>query len=332
MKTRLVGAICITVAACGGSSSSPTSPELSRVLQGQTVNAIDGSAVGAVDIRIGDRPATQADPNGNFQIDVDGRGAYSATITGSPIVERHTSIRGSTADRAKFTLIPTSFDLDAFNQMFRATNNRLQRWTTPPALVIVATVMTFTSNNTDRYETTSERLTDAELTDLVSHLNEGLALLTGGTYTAFTSVEVERPGPGEMVNVEREGKVVVGRYKGISADGQTIGWGTWAEQSDGTVVGGTMWLDRDFDRDDPRRRLVRIHELGHALGYNHVSGRASIMNAAIGPEPTAFDRDGSKIAFERPVGNRTPDTDFAGSSGGTSEMSEGTLRWRVPVR
>ena len=70
-----------------------------------------------------------------------------------------------------------------------------------------------------------------------------------------------------------------------------------------------MYLDRDFDRDDNRRRLLRIHELGHALGYQHVESRSSIMNPSIGPEPTEFDRAGAVIAFSRPVGNRSPDVD-----------------------
>ncbi len=51
-----------------------------------------------------------------------------------------------------------------------------------------------------------------------------------------------------------------------------------------------MYLDREFDRDDSRRRLLRIHELGHALGYQHVESRTSIMNPSVGPEPTEFDR------------------------------------------
>jgi hypothetical protein len=57
------------------------------------------------------------------------------------------------------------------------------------------------------------------------------------------------------------------------------------------------------------------------------------MNPAVGPEPTDFDRDGSKIAFQRPVGNVSPDTDLAGSgSFRTFESTEGMARWRAPVR
>src|SRR3982751_2546130 len=128
MKPRIVVAFSVALAACGGSGSSPTSPGAQRVLQGQTVSAIDGRALGVVDIQLGDRPATPTDVDGNFQIDVDAPGSFATTVTGSPVVERHTSITGPSAARMKVGLIPASFDLDAFNEMFRGTHNRLQRW------------------------------------------------------------------------------------------------------------------------------------------------------------------------------------------------------------
>lgn len=334
MKPRIAVVICFAAAACGGSKSGPTAPaETPRVLQGQTVSAIDGSALGVVDIQVGDRPAIQSDANGNFQVDVGGPGLYPTVVTGNPIVERHTNVTGPTTDRTKLALIPATFDLAAFDEMFRASNSRLQRWTTRPSLVVIATVMKYNAGSTERFEASTDRLTDAEVTALVSNLKEGLALLTAGTYATFTSVDIEHPASGETVNVRRVGKIVVGRYLGIRTDAQTIGYGDWAEQPDGTVVGGTMWLDRDFDRDDSRRRLLRIHELGHALGYNHVTARTSIMNPVIGPEPTSFDHDGSSIAFQRPVGNISPDTDPASSSGGrTSAVSEESVRWTPPIR
>lgn len=48
------------------------------------------------------------------------------------------------------------------------------------------------------------------------------------------------------------------------------------------------------------RRLLRTHELGHALGFNHVKSRLSIMNPRIGPEVTALDRQIMMLAFQRP--------------------------------
>jgi hypothetical protein len=227
-------------------------------------------------------------------------------------------------------LIPASFDLQAFNEMFRGNNNRLQRWMERPSLVVLASVMKYVNGVRDEYEATSEQLSDEETAAFVSHLNEGLALLTGGTYTSFASVNIERPKPGEQVNVRRGRTIVAGRYVGIYTFAKTIGYGTWAEEADGTVVGGAMWLDRDFDRDNAMRRLLRIHELGHALGYNHVTTRTSVMNPYVGPEPTDFDRAGAVIAFQRPVGNTSPDTDPGGTTR-SFRSSEGTARWSVPL-
>jgi hypothetical protein len=107
---------------------------------------------------------------------------------------------------------------------------------------------------------------------------------------------------------------------------KTIGYGMWSEQPDGSIVGGAMYLDRAFDRDDNRRRLLRIHELGHALGYQHVESRTSIMNPSIGPEPTEFDRQGAMVAFARPAGNKSPDVDPAAT---VLSASSGGGRWRA---
>ena len=55
---------------------------------------------------------------------------------------------------------------------------------------------------------------------------------------------------------------------------------------------------------------VYPHELGHALGYQHVTLAASVMS---GSQPTTaltpFDREAIRIVYQRPPGNRSPDID-----------------------
>ena len=188
--------------------------------------------------------------------------------------------------------------------------------------------MDYRNGSDQTYSATGDQLTDAEVEQLKAHLTEGLALLTGNTYTTFASVEIERPSGGARVNTLRAGQIVVGRYNGIVSLAKTIGYGLWSEQPDGSIGGGAMYLDRGFDRDDNRRRLLRIHELGHALGYQHVESRTSIMNPSIGPEPTEFDRAGAIIAFARPVGNKSPDIDPASTA---LSASTGAGRWVAPT-
>lgn len=301
--------VATATAACGGSPTGPSNRPVPHILQGQTVSATDGRSAANVTVQVGSERAVTSDADGLFQVDVEESANHAAIFSSSAIVERRTTASGPSPDRVRFSLIPTTFDLVAFDEMFRASHSRLQRWTTAPRLVVVASVMNYRSGYQDEFPATSEQLTDDEVEAMTTNLTEGLALLTGGTYTSFASVEVERPAEGARVSVLRPGSIVVGRYNGIVTLAQTIGFGQWAEQADGTVTGGAMFLDRDFDRRDGRRRLLRIHELGHALGYTHVTARTSIMNPAIGPEPTEFDRLAAIIAFQRPPGNRAPDTD-----------------------
>jgi hypothetical protein len=324
------------VSACAGSSpAAPTSGESASLssYRGETVSAIDGKPISGVAIKVGTRAAL-SDDVGRFELKDLQEGAAIVTLSGSSIVERRRSLTFP-ADAAKETLIPSAFDLDAFDEMFRGTG-RLQRWTSAPALVVLGSVMQYHSIGSEEYQATSGQLSDEEVTLLVQHLTEGLALLTGNRFTSFSSVEVERPESGKRVNTLRTGAIVVGRYRGVQALANTIGIGRWSTPGNAAeVTGGAVYLEHNFDRSDDARRLLRIHELGHALGYRHVTKRTSIMNAAIGPAPTEFDRTAAMIAFERLPGNVSPDDDVAEaprSPGGLFGV-RGTTRtaWAPPV-
>jgi hypothetical protein len=327
MRTvALVALLALTACAKSESPTSPSNPAASTIVEGQTMSALDGTATAGLSVTVGSGRPVTTDSTGSFRADGAASGELTTVITGSGIVERRTAIVAPTSTPARLPLIPASFDLKAFDEMARTANARLQRWTAQPSLVVLGSVMSY-KGIANEYAATSEQLSDEEVSLMVAHLAEGLRLLTGGRYQQFTDVRVERPAAGEMASVLREGKIVAGRYDGIASLAQTIGYGTWAEQPDGTVVGGSMFLDHSFDRDDEQRRLLRIHELGHALGYTHVTSRASVMNPSIGPEPTAFDTAAAVIAFQRPPGNTAPDTDPAF----TRASSGWTVLWAAPV-
>jgi hypothetical protein len=324
---RILCACTVFAWGCGSSPSSPSDGPDPRVLEGRTVNAIDGGATAGVSVQVGVRNVT-SDSSGFFRVDVGGPSTHNLRVRGNTIVERETAVTGPGAEPVRVSLIPASFDLESFDQMFRS-GGALQRWTTRPSLVVLASVMTYVPGLRDEYAATGEQLTEDEVDQLVMHLTEGLSILTSGTFTAFASVEIERPAAGARASVNRTGKIVMGRYNGIVTLANTIGYGQWALTGDGAVSGGAMFLDRDFDRNDNRRRLLRIHELGHALGLMHVTHRTSIMNPSIGADVTDFDRAAATIAFQRPTGNRAPDADPAGS---TSIRETGrAVVWAPPV-
>lgn len=327
LHTAAIGLATVVIAACGSSSpSGPSDSPNSGVLEGRAVSAVDGAAAASVSVNVGARSVT-TDANGYFRVDVGGPATHALRARGTSIVERETAVTGPGAEPARVSLIPASFDLEAFDQMFRP-NGALQRWTTRPSLVVLASVMSYTSSARDEYAATAEQFTEDELAQLQMHLTEGLSILTAGTFPAFANVEIERPAAGTRVSVNRPGKIVMGRYHGIVSFANTIGYGQWATTADGSIGGGAMFLDSDFDKNDGRRRLLRIHELGHALGLMHVLQRTSVMNPSLGPDVSDFDRGAATIAFQRPVGNRSPDVDPSGSTGLRSNRA---LVWAPPV-
>lgn len=331
-----IGALFMLVAsilgsACSGSSpSAPTSAGGTSQLsyRGETVSAIDGTPISGVAIKVGTRAAI-SDDLGRFELTDLQDGPATVTLSGASIVERRRNL-AVTADLTKETLIPSSFDLEAFDEMFRGTG-QLQRWTSAPALVVLGSVMQYHGTAEDEYHATSTQLTDDEVALLIDHLTEGLSLLTGRRFTSFSSVVVERPASGVPASTLRTGAIVVGRYRGMLASANTIGLGRWATAGDNPqITGGAIYLEQSFDRAEESRRLLRIHELGHALGYLHVTKRTSIMNPAIGPAPTEFDRSAAVIAFERMPGNQSPDDDVAAaprSSGGIGARTIARTIW-----
>ena len=328
--------LLVLVSGCaGGSPSAPTTtdPASRSSYRGETVSAIDGKPIGGVGIKVGTRAAL-SDDLGRFELKDLDDGAAIVTLSGASIVERRRSVALPVVT-AKETLIPSTFDLESFDEMFRGTG-QLQRWTSAPGLVVLGSVMQYANIGSDEYHATSESLSDDEIALLIEHMTEGLSLLTGNRFTSFSSVEIERPASGRRANTLRNGVIVVGRYRGVQTLANTIGLGRWSTNGNSAeVTGGAIYLDHNFDRTNEAKRLLRIHELGHALGYLHVTTRSSIMNPSIGPLPSEFDRQAAMIAFERTPGNQSPDDDVTEAprpQGGIFGVRGiGTHVWSSPV-
>jgi hypothetical protein len=182
------------------------------------------------------------------------------------------------------------------DEALRAVAGRATRWVEAPGLIVLTSVMDYQGGARTEYQGTSDRLSDEEANALVADLTVALAVLTGNAFTRFADVRMEIVPAGAMVTVMRPGQIVVGRYRGVRDRLKTIGVGGRL-RSRGAIKAGTVVLDADYDSTSSRRALLRTHELGHALGYDHVESRPSIMNPRIGAEITEYDRRAALVAF-----------------------------------
>ena len=194
---------------------------------------------------------------------------------------------------------PATTDVASLDEMLRDAKGQLQSWTSVPELVVLTSVMRYHTTDSREYLATDEVLDAKDTQSLVTDLTLALRQLTDNTFEDFAAIRYERVPAGTTAAIVRPKQIVVGRYQGLSDLAHTIGFGGRTARR-GAIVGAAILLDSEFDRTSAKRRLSRTHELGHALGFNHVKSRVSIMNERIGPEVTEVDRQIGVMAFQRP--------------------------------
>ena len=286
-------------------------------LSGSAVDAISGTPVAGVSIRVAGFEPVSSGVDGRFSIGGEPPGTRqnrAVTASSSSTIERATWIRVP-GDEVYLSLIPASFDLSSFDAMFRG-EGALRRWARRPALVIERSALAVTATDAASAIATGDVMDDAEAQRLADDLAWALGALTGGTYDTFSDVRIQASPAGATVPTNQGDVIFAARYDGLSASKQYEGYTRWFWNGGGELVRATLMLDRDYDATalQTRRRALRAHELGHALGWRHIESRTSVMNPVGPAEPTDFDRAGAAIAFQRPPLNRTPDVDASAST------------------
>ena len=314
-RTFVAGLVCGLVA-CGGSGPTTPPPSVPNTVTSpaRITDAITGNALSGV-------TATGADIGGSASAlsGVMTVGATTASASARPVtfsrdgyVSRTVAMKIPGSEVA-VTLIPSAFNLAAFDELLRVT--RLQRWTSAPPLRVQTRTLQFTGVNQSDATAIDDAMSGDERASLEDDLTWALPQLTGNTFTSFPGITRETIEVDGRMQVLNTGMITVARYAGLTAATGFWGYSRWQFRTDGTVVGGTIMLDRDYERSGhAARRSLRAHELGHALGYTHVTVLQSVMNSSAVTEPNTFDKQATLIAFLRPPGNVRPDSDPAEAS------------------
>lgn len=276
---------------------------------GRAVDAVSDRPLSNVTVRLDGLGDTTTDADGRFRFDASGSvQSRLVTVTSNSTIERQTHVRVPGADVA-LSLMPASLNQAAFAEMFR-NGGYLRRWTAAPRLVIQRRVLQYTNLSDDRYVASATLMTEAEANDLIADLTWALPQFTGGLFSAFVDPRIETAAEGEAVSVNRSGTILVARYQGLTNGSGFWGYTRWSWNGAGELLQANLMLDNTFETSgSPFRRSLRSHELGHAMSYTHVTTLTSVMNSNGRVEPTAFDRDGAKVVFQRPTMNRAPDVD-----------------------
>jgi hypothetical protein len=312
--------LAIGVLGCGGRDSAgpalptptaPTGPGPTasvRVVSTLTDQPVSGAAMTGASVR-----STRSGGDGLLTVEASSSGRYPVRVAAAQYVTRDTTISIPAAD-SRLDLIANSFDLIAFDQMFRGvtTGGRLAKWLTAPVLVLQRSLLTWADSPTDRYLAEDERWTDGDIDGLVTDLTFGLEAISAGVFAEFSAIRVEQAEPGTTVTVPQTGAIVVARYRGLRgpSGGRIGGLGKNTIDPAGVIRGGMVMLDREAEMTQPALlRRLRVHELGHVLGLSHVTSRVSFMNPDNPGQFTDADREAFRVAARRPPGNRTPDVD-----------------------
>jgi hypothetical protein len=307
----LAGLLCLACVVQAGCSDSPTAPTTdttspgtasARPIVGAVTDAIRGVALPGVNVTIEQGGSATTDGSGQFAVQAPAvRGSYRATLSGPSVITRQTTV-SLPATSLTVTLIPSSFDMASFEEFARDFGNGvIIRWSSPPALVVETSLVGLPSNQNVAL---AEQTPASEIDRLIDRLSQALPRLTGSTFTQFASVRRQTTASGNPISMYTSGAITVVYYtENNGACGQG---GPGIVQQ--TAITGAVWLKADCASLSVNSTAA-VHELGHALGYGHVSGVPSVMRATGGIDITSFDLAAAGIVFRRPPGNRAPDTD-----------------------
>ena len=323
--------------ACGGRGGStpstpttpttpntPTTPVNTWSAAGQVTAVGSGQAVGGATITPGwALPAVTADAQGFYELGAVANPPstpYPVAVSGTGMVTRDTWITWARGPRTgvDVSLIRDSapFSMDFYRQFVRGMFDRATdadapypnfRWTSAPNFYV-------------RTIDSADRTVEPEvLAVTLDALRRAVPAYTGGTYQAGT-IET-----GTAVRAETAGWINVDFRR--NTGGNTCGT-SFIGRNPGVI---TLFIDICACGSNKVPGAVTMHEVGHAMGFFHVSDRSSLMFPFIpGQCPAGVlspaEAHHAAVAYSRPRGNRDPDRDpVNGAAFGATMVGGGPL-------
>jgi len=312
--SRLAIAVALSVAAlqaCGGSSPTPPTtptppvtqppPATTYSIAGQVVETLTRAPIAGARVESGAINAT-TDTNGRFTLSSTTQppGTVGLTVSASGHRTRETNLTYPRAGEPVIDLTSTSapFSEDFYNQLARNTyeapGERTQLWrlSAAPRLYLKTT------------DETGKLVPPEVITVVTGALTDAVRLYSAGTFSAAIEQGTgTRPEEAGWINVEIRQTIPQGDYCGLATIGASPGW-------------IQLRLERCGCGSVKVPAAVVLHEVGHALGFFHVSDRNSVMfpfNSGECRQQTlsALELTHVAVAYARPRANRDPDRDPA---------------------
>ena len=326
---------CVAAACGGGSSSSsassggstpstpttPTAPTNTWSVAGQVVATGTTAGVGGATLTPGwSLTAVSADAQGNFQLgDVANPPStpYPVALTANGFVEHDVWITWARGARSGVSLDmirnAAPFSMDFYRQFVRGTYDQdgapwpVLRWTTAPSFY----VRTVDQNG---------RAIEPEvLTRVYDAIRAAVPAFTAGTYSVAaleTGTETRDQKP-DWINVvilrdPNEHRVCGYSYIGANPGSITL--------NDDVCSCGSNKIPG----------AVTMHEVGHAMGFFHVSDRSSLMYPFVAGDCPAgalspAESYHARVAYARPRGNTDPDKDPSSTGAFAARALSGPL-------
>ena len=337
----LVAVACLVSAACEppffsgrGSGTevvpapaSPTAPTPATpvfTFTGRVTTTQGGAPVSGATVAVDGASATSGG-DGAFSVAIGAASAAAVTVRAPGFLTRTTTLAGGQSrSGGTIDLIATepSFDLDFFDRLARGKDQpefpgHVLRWPTNPRFYVITRVTSFQDG---AWRSTAQEVPTAVLNRIERLLPGLVGAATGGRLQA---AELQfRPDARETFESGWIQVEVADRPSGGATDECGFGGLDIAFAGNGFTneVRRTgfmrMYLtDNCRCANDVPSNIILAHELGHALGFAHTHPhRDSVLSyqtsvACSTPNFSPRDQYHGALAYARPVGNASPDTD-----------------------